>query len=50
MQAIFPILRYQDARRAIEWLGIACGFVELFSVPWAGAVVRPAQWKLATQG
>lgn len=46
MQTIFPILRYQDARAAIQWLCSAFGFVELFSVPEAGSVVRHAQLRL----
>ncbi len=48
MQAIFPILRYNDARAAIRWLCEAFGFVELFSVPEAGPTVRHAQLKLGT--
>ena len=46
MQTIFPILRYQDARGAIRWLSEAFGFVEVFSVPGSGPVVRHAQLKL----
>lgn len=45
-QSIVPILRYEDARAAIEWLGAAFGFVELFSVPNSGPVVRHAQLRL----
>ncbi len=48
MQTIFPILRYEDARGAIEWLGATLGFVELFSVPPSGPFVRHAQLKLGT--
>ena len=48
MQTIFPILRYQDARDAIRWLCATFGFVELFSVPESGPVVRHAQLKLGT--
>ena len=48
MQTIFPILRYTDARRAIQWLCEAFGFVELFSVPESGPIVRHAQLKLGT--
>ncbi len=48
MQTIFPILRYHDARRAIEWLCATFGFVELFSVPESGPNVRHAQLKLGT--
>lgn len=48
MQTIFPILRYNDARRAVEWLCAAFGFVELFSVPPSGPFVRHAQLKLGT--
>jgi uncharacterized glyoxalase superfamily protein PhnB len=48
MQTIFPILRYADARRAIQWLCEAFGFVELFSVPESGPLVRHAQLKLGT--
>src|SRR5215472_2461015 len=46
MQTIFPILRYNDARAAIRWLGSAFGFVEIFSVPESGPYVRHAQLKL----
>ena len=46
MQKIFPILRYSDARAAIQWLCSAFGFVEMFSVPESGQVVRHAQLKL----
>lgn len=48
MQTIFPILRYEDARDAIQWLGAAFGFVEVFSVPPTGTFVRHAQLKLGT--
>src|SRR6266508_3993091 len=48
MQTIFPLLRYNDARAAIQWLCTTFGFVELFSVPEAGPVVRDAQLKLGT--
>jgi uncharacterized glyoxalase superfamily protein PhnB len=48
MQTIFPILRYTDARAAIRWLCAAFGFVELFSVPASGQVVRHAQLRLGT--
>ncbi len=48
MQTIFPILRYNDARGAIRWLCATFGFVELFSVPASGEVVRHAQLKLGT--
>ncbi len=48
MQTIFPILRYGDARGAIAWLCNAFGFVELFSVPESGPVVRHAQLRLGT--
>ena len=48
MQTIFPILRYNDARAAIRWLCTTFGFVELFSVPESGPVVRHAQLKLGT--
>ena len=48
MQSIFPILRYHDARSAIQWLCVTFGFVELFSVPESGPSVRHAQLKLAT--
>jgi uncharacterized glyoxalase superfamily protein PhnB len=48
MQTIFPILRYNDARAAIRWLCEAFGFVELFSVPESGPIVRHAQLKLGT--
>ena len=48
MQTIFPILRYTDARKAIQWLCEAFGFVELFSVPESGPLVRHAQLKLGT--
>jgi uncharacterized glyoxalase superfamily protein PhnB len=43
MQTIFPILRYGNARAAIDWLCSAFGFVEVFSVPGNGEFVRHAQ-------
>ncbi|MFO0983715.1 MAG: VOC family protein [Planctomycetota bacterium] len=46
MQTIYPILRYEDARGAIRSLCKAFGFIELFSVPAAGPMVRHAQLKL----
>jgi len=46
MQTIFPILRYTDARSAIQWLCSAFGFVQIFSVPESGPYVRHAQLKL----
>lgn len=48
MQTIFPILRYNDARGAIRWLCANFGFVELFSVPESGQIVRHAQLRLGT--
>ena len=48
MQTIFPILRYRDARYAIQWLCTAFGFVEVFSVPPAGSSIRHAQLRLGT--
>ena len=48
MQTIFPILRYNDARGAIRWLCETFGFVELFSVPESGQIVRHAQLKLGS--
>jgi uncharacterized glyoxalase superfamily protein PhnB len=48
VQSIFPILRYNDARGAIRWLCATFGFVELFSVPESGQIVRHAQLKLGT--
>lgn len=48
MQTIFPILRYNDARRAIQFLCATFGFIELFSVPESGPVIRHAQLKLGT--
>jgi uncharacterized glyoxalase superfamily protein PhnB len=48
MQTIFPILRYTDARAAIRWLCATFGFVEMFSVPESGDVVRHAQLRLGT--
>ena len=48
MQTIFPILRYNDARGAIQSLCEAFGFVKLFSVPESGQIVRHAQLKLGT--
>jgi uncharacterized glyoxalase superfamily protein PhnB len=48
MQTIFPILRYNDARAAINWLCATFGFTELFSVPASGPIVRHAQLKLGT--
>ena len=48
MQTIFPLLRYDDARAAINWLCATFGFTELFSEPESGPVVRHAQLKLGT--
>jgi len=48
MQTIFPILRYNDARVAIQSLCAMFGFIELFSVPESGPSVRHAQLKLGT--
>ena len=48
MQTIFPILRYADARAAIQWLCTAFGFRERFSVPETGQFVRHAQLGLGT--
>ena len=48
MQTIFPILRYNDARGAMRSLCATFGFVELFSVPESGQIVRHAQLKLGT--
>src|SRR5216684_168045 len=48
MQTIFPILRYNDARGAIRSLCATFGFVEWFSVPESGPIVRHAQLKLGT--
>ena len=48
MQTIFPILRYKDARSAIRWLCATFGFVEVFSVPELGQIVRHAQLRLGT--
>jgi uncharacterized glyoxalase superfamily protein PhnB len=48
MQTIFPILRYTEARAAIQWLCATFDFVELFSVPESGQMVRHAQLRLGT--
>src|SRR5437879_2842661 len=48
MQTIFPILRYNDARAAIEWLCSCFGFERVFVVPESGAVVRHAQLRFGT--
>lgn len=48
MQTIFPILRYNEARKAIHWLCAAFGCVERFSVPETGDPVRHAQLKLGS--
>jgi len=48
MQTIFPILRYNDGRAAIRWLCATFGFVERFSVPDSGPLVRHAQLKLGS--
>ena len=48
MQTIFPILRNNDARAAMRSLSATFGFVELFSVPESGQIVRHAQLKLGT--
>jgi uncharacterized glyoxalase superfamily protein PhnB len=46
MQTIIPILRYDDARAAIDWLCENFGFKEEFSVPPSGEFVRHAQLSL----
>ena len=43
MQTILPILRYNDARGAIRSLCATFGFIEVFSVPESGPIVRHAQ-------
>jgi uncharacterized glyoxalase superfamily protein PhnB len=48
MPTIFPILRYNDGRAAIRWLCATFGFVERFSVPDSGPLVRHAQLKLGS--
>lgn len=48
MQTIFPILRYNDARGAIRSLCTMFGFVEVFSVPDTGQIVRHAQLRLGS--
>src|SRR6187401_3604811 len=48
MQTIFPIRRYQEAREAIRWLSAAFGFVEDFSFPPTGTMVRHAQLRHGT--
>jgi uncharacterized glyoxalase superfamily protein PhnB len=48
MQTIFPILRYIDARSAMRSLCATFGFVEVFSVPASGQIIRHAQLKLGT--
>ena len=48
MQTIFPVLRYNDARVAIQSLCATFGFSELFSVPESGPTVRHAQLRLGT--
>ena len=48
MQTIFPILRYNDARAAIQSLCVMFGFLEVFSVPESGPSVRQAHLKLGT--
>jgi uncharacterized glyoxalase superfamily protein PhnB len=48
MQTIFPILRYRNARAAIQWLCQAFGFSERFSVPETGDYVRHAQLSFGT--
>ena len=48
MQTIFPVLRYKDARSAIQWLCEAFGFTEVFSVPETGPMVRHAQLQLGS--
>ncbi len=48
MQTIVPILRYEDARAAIRWLGVAFGFTERFSEPETGPFVRHAQLVLGS--
>jgi len=45
-QTIFPVLRYENAREAIDWLCNAFGFKLIFSVPTEGAMVRHARLML----
>jgi uncharacterized glyoxalase superfamily protein PhnB len=47
MQTIFPIVRYDDARAAIEWLCRVVGFELTFCVPADGSVVQHARLQLA---
>ena len=46
-QTIFPVLRYDNAREAIDWLSTAFGFSLIFSVPESGPMVRHARLGLA---
>jgi PhnB protein len=48
VQTIVPILRYRDARAAIRSLCACFGFVELFSEPPSGDIVRHARLQLGT--
>jgi uncharacterized glyoxalase superfamily protein PhnB len=48
MQTIFPILRYERARAAIDFLCKAFGFTEQFSFPESGDFVRHAQLTLGS--
>ena len=42
------MLRYTDARAALQWLKDAFGFVLVFSVPESGPYVRQAQLQLGS--
>lgn len=46
MQTIFPAIRYQNARAAIDWLSQAFGFKEHFVVPGSGDSIAHAQLEL----
>lgn len=47
MQTIYPVIRYQDARAAIAFLGRAFGFTEHFIVEGSGDGVAHAQLRYA---
>ena len=47
MQTNYPVIRYQDARAAIEFLGRAFGFTEHFMVAGPGDSVAHAQLRYA---
>jgi uncharacterized glyoxalase superfamily protein PhnB len=47
-QTFYPILSYRDAQAAIDWLGKAFGFEQLFSTPGPDGSVAHAELSFGT--